>query len=814
MIRVIIFSFLCLYKLNADKLEGVSVQLSWKHQFQFAGFYMAIEKGFYKDLGLDVSLFENNSTVDIPKSVINKKFDFGIGGSDLVLEHIQNKDIILIMPFLQSSPLVIISNKIGDIQSIYDLKNKIVMLNQNQSYMASLEAMFKINGVLMKDFHIKEHSFGVEALINKKVDAMSAYLTNEPFELNKLGIEYLIFNPSSYGFNFYDDILFTSTNTLKHNPEMVEKMYLATKKGWEYAFNNIEETINIILKKYNTQNKTYEHLLYEAEELKKISGFDSNVYLKFRPDVLNQIIQTYNLLDFSKSKIDLDNLVYEKSIYHEEKINKILISKILLTSLILLILLYYWNRKLNYLNIKIKNNQEKISNLLNNSGQGFLIFSSDFKIDSEYSKECENLIGHDIQNKDVAELLFNDNEQKKFFKSTLTLVFNEKINIRRNSYLSLLPSCTIKNKKAVKIEYKILDNLNCMLILTNVTTEKKLENKLKMDQLTFKMIVSITKETSMFYDTIKDYEHFLEKNFLLMNLKDIYREVHTFKGIFSQFYMEDVVKSLHCYETIVFEGIKNKYDKTNIKEILFDYDLKRPYNQSKKNIEEILGADFFNYQSYLKIDVSNITELQMKISNYNNPECKEILDKVEELSKVSLYSLIRPYTLMINKLAIQFNKEVEEFIITGDKKILVKNEIKPFIKSLIHVIKNTVDHGIEPPSERLEKNKSEKGKISCDFNLLNNILCIEISDDGRGIDMSKVIEVASNKGIEESNLSEEILTELIFNMNFSTKDVVNSSSGRGIGLSVVKEELLKLNGIVNIYSNKDFGTKFQFKIPI
>lgn len=145
--------------LNANDLKKVSLQLLWKHQFEFAGFYMAKEKGFYKDVGIDVEFKEYEFGTNISKDVSEGKSDFGVDGSSLILDKIQGLDVYLLIPFLQTSPFVIMAKERDDIKSVSDLKGKKIMITPNQVTMASLNAMFKVNNLSNKDFISQEHSF-------------------------------------------------------------------------------------------------------------------------------------------------------------------------------------------------------------------------------------------------------------------------------------------------------------------------------------------------------------------------------------------------------------------------------------------------------------------------------------------------------------------------------------------------------------------------------------------------------------------------------------------------------------------------------
>lgn len=110
--KIIYICLILMYSvLNAEDLKKVSVQLLWKHQFEFAGFYMAKEKGFYKEAGIDVSFKEYEFGTNISKDVSEGKSDFGVDGSSLILDKIQGLDVYLLTPFLQTSPFVLMTKE-------------------------------------------------------------------------------------------------------------------------------------------------------------------------------------------------------------------------------------------------------------------------------------------------------------------------------------------------------------------------------------------------------------------------------------------------------------------------------------------------------------------------------------------------------------------------------------------------------------------------------------------------------------------------------------------------------------------------------
>ena len=296
--------------LLASANEKVSLQLLWKHQFEFAGFYIAQEKGYYKDNGLDVEIKEFDFGVDIVDDVISGKSDIGIGRSSLVLKRLEGKKILLLNALYQSSPYVLISKERSDLQTVEDFKNKKIMLSDDLESLAAISSMMKRKDIKESDYTTIPHTFNIDDLIQNRTDLMTTYLSNEPFHLAEKGIKFTIFNPKDYGFNFYADIIFTSEKYLNANSKNVEKFQEATLKGWEYAFSHIDETADLIMKKYNSQNKSKEALLYEARVLKKLAYEDAK--LGAIDDIrVQEIANIYRLLGMiSNTNEDLTNLIY------------------------------------------------------------------------------------------------------------------------------------------------------------------------------------------------------------------------------------------------------------------------------------------------------------------------------------------------------------------------------------------------------------------------------------------------------------------------------------------------------------------------
>jgi len=262
--------FILFFTLQAkeQKLEQISLQLQWKHQFEFAGFYAAQEKGFYKDVGLDVTFIEYDENTDIVEKVLYKNTEYGLSYSSIIADYLNGEPIVFLANFFKQSPLVLITQEY--IKTPADLKAKKVMGVSDGIDNSTLLSMLNKFNVNLKDIVQVPTNFKIDAFINKKIDAMSAFTTNELFQLNKRGIKYKIFDPTVYGAEYYDVNLFTSQEELKKHPKRVKNFTNASIKGWKYALEHQEEIIELILKKYNSQFKTKEALYFEAKQIQQI----------------------------------------------------------------------------------------------------------------------------------------------------------------------------------------------------------------------------------------------------------------------------------------------------------------------------------------------------------------------------------------------------------------------------------------------------------------------------------------------------------------------------------------------------------------
>ncbi len=296
--------FLLLLTLFSYASENIYLQPKWKNSFQFAGYYMAKERGFYKQAGLNVNILNFKNNINIVDKVLNNKNTYGISDSALFYWILKGKKVKLLMPILKKSPLALLSTDMS-VKTLQDIQNKNIIMDKNTLKNPSIIAMLKSKNIDMDKLNISKESYSIKDLLTKK-EIFAIYTTDELYYLKQRGIKYRLFKPEYYGFDFYGDILFTSQKELKEHPKRVKNFIKATKKGWAYAFSHIDETIKIILKKYNTQHLTYNKLENEAKNLK---GYMSKNF-EFNNKKIKNIEDVFILLNMVNSKINIDSYTY------------------------------------------------------------------------------------------------------------------------------------------------------------------------------------------------------------------------------------------------------------------------------------------------------------------------------------------------------------------------------------------------------------------------------------------------------------------------------------------------------------------------
>ncbi len=274
--HILLVTLLWLVCLPLHAADAVTLQLKWLHQFQFAGYYMALEKGFYRDAGLDVTLRPNGYNghyVSPVEAVLSGDATYGISNSGLVRDYAQGKPIVALAATLQHSAVSWLVLDRPDIRNLHDLVGKRLMTAFPLGESIELLAPFLGEGIALDQLKLVQTGFDLQPLIDGRVDAYDAYVTNEPYQLEQKGIAYQLIDPRTYGIDFYGDVLFTSRKELLLHPDRVQAFRRASLKGWNYAMSHIPETITLIRNRYAPE-KTVAQLQFEANAMLRLMQSD------------------------------------------------------------------------------------------------------------------------------------------------------------------------------------------------------------------------------------------------------------------------------------------------------------------------------------------------------------------------------------------------------------------------------------------------------------------------------------------------------------------------------------------------------------
>lgn len=293
---------------TGESPDQVTLQLKWVHQFQFAGYYAAAEKGYYRKAGLKVGIVQAKPGMDTMAEVLDGKADFGVGATEVVPLRAQGKPVVVLAVIFQRSPVILIARKDAGIGNVKDIKGKRVMIEPND---AQLFAYLKKEGVPRSSLRIIPHSMSIRELIDKKVYAMSAYTSDEPFDLKKAGVPFLSFSPESAGIDFCGDLLFTAEEQIRKHPKRVRGFIEAGLKGWKYALDHPEEIIDLIMTKYKSP-RSKEHLEFEAEQIRKAVSPETVAIGTVSPKRWKKIADTYADLGMIPRDFSLKGLFYEQ----------------------------------------------------------------------------------------------------------------------------------------------------------------------------------------------------------------------------------------------------------------------------------------------------------------------------------------------------------------------------------------------------------------------------------------------------------------------------------------------------------------------
>lgn len=459
-----------------------------------------------------------------------------------------------------------------------------------------------------------------------------------------------------------------------------------------------------------------------------------------------------------------------------------------------------------------------LQNILDNTGQGFFTFGSDFIIDPEYSRGCVDILGRDIEGEPVTGLLFPSKpEVAKEFTQGFRLFFDGQT--KAEIIIDLTEKRTILNEKILAVDYKAITPQKILCILTDVTLQTEFEEKNRKEaQRHAKLLAAINHKHSFAKFMLEAealfsvLELYLQKEPDEREMERLQHELHTFKGNSGFFAFRETQNAAHEAETVLTDSL-TLGEPISFREI--DLQLKKPFYRELKTITDTMGESWLDeaggilipHEAYQKI----LTYVEKRL-----PEETKLAHYLLYYKKVPFKELFSRLPFAAEAAAERLGKKVKPMKIVGGDQRVLPDPFYAFAESLIHLVNNMVDHGIEYPYEREAVQKMPEGQLELYIGISKTHITMEFKDDGRGVNTKAVEKAARDKGwLEEGRkYTQQELLQMIFKSSFSTRSQADTTSGRGIGLSAVAEEVTQLGGAIEVQSRLGKGTVFEITLPI
>jgi diguanylate cyclase (GGDEF)-like protein/PAS domain S-box-containing protein len=305
-LNLTLFSFLVIFTtIPAFALEDVTLQLKWTHAFQFAGYYAAIEQGYYRDAGLQVNIVEASPVTNPVQQVLEGKAQYGVGTSSLLLERAAGKPVVVLAVVFQQSPYKIFAAP--NIHNLRDLIGKRIMLEPQSN---EIIAYLKKEGIPLESIRQIPHSFDANGLMKGDAEAISGYISNEPYYFKLAHYPYQTFSPRSAGIDFYGDNLFTTEKELHEHPDRVKAFRAASLRGWQYAKEHHDEVIDLILNKYSKLNSR-DYLDFESDQMIPLLQPNLIEIGYMNPNRWRHIADTYTEIGLLPRNFPLGDFIYD-----------------------------------------------------------------------------------------------------------------------------------------------------------------------------------------------------------------------------------------------------------------------------------------------------------------------------------------------------------------------------------------------------------------------------------------------------------------------------------------------------------------------
>lgn len=487
-----------------------------------------------------------------------------------------------------------------------------------------------------------------------------------------------------------------------------------------------------------------------------------------------------------------------------------------------------------------------IKAMINSLDQGLVVFDANLDISPIFTKASLDVFEQSPENKKFTELIRkNSPDEESKIEQWAQVTFNNLLPFE--SAMALGPTSMQLGEGIESSNYKFVDLkyypmkdeddkiTNIVAVATDKTKEQISEHNFKKQEAYVEMILKILKNKTSFHSFIQ------EVNNIFVNFKNCYNEdentlnlelammlFHTLNGGFGLYRMLDLQKQARRSEQFIIDNkTQSNASHASMAEELYKQVLllKNNFIYSLEDLDRTLGTNFLKQEKTREIKTERIHELYENLktlkNNFNsNPTLMNEINDFEnefldDFIKLPISDLFATYQELCDQTAKKIGKKINPIAYSNPDFKLNPETYEEFINVLIHLFRNNLDHGIETPSKREGLNKNPSGTISIEAKEDNSSLVITISDDGQGINPA-IIRAKMKKINPDYDLESESDAEVIYRIfepYFSTREEVSELSGRGVGMSAIKEVVESMNGSIEIHSEINRGTSFRFIFP-
>lgn len=449
--------------------------------------------------------------------------------------------------------------------------------------------------------------------------------------------------------------------------------------------------------------------------------------------------------------------------------------------------------------------RDKIATLLNSSGEGFLKFTVDGIIDNEYSSECRRIFNRDIAGLEIADVLFpHEQERNHSFTGILKGINGQSRAFLKEVMLDLLPNEVELEERYYSLRFLLDKEGDYILIMADITEQKELSRQIRENERCLSFVVEFVRDESTAKDLISDFECFCDSAGENSPV-EMYRKLHTFKGNFLQKGFIHIPRMIHEEEGRLQKVLNSK----ELRDYQIDTAAMRAALQEDLTIlRNYLGDDLVTGR-VVKVDFDRLTAIAKAAEDVD----PALHGSIAALFKTPLHGFLQQFAKTIQRVAGEEGKDVRyELDCPGDILVYLQ-EYSNMLASMYHLITNAVVHGIELPDIRAANGKAEQGVVKVAARQAGGKLVLEVSDDGKGIDLAQT-KALSDAEITADSLVHEDALQMLFQDGLSSSVHVSLRSGRGAGMSSVKSEVEKIDGVISVASAENTGTKISISIPV